>query len=366
MECESTMRDKDNKNRCLVITGESGAARTPHRWSCAAIVAAAITSVSGGCGPDTWPSVRPRGDLSVHQATSTSRPAQTLNLQDAPGASLGKYRMHWPKRARAEVDDRIAQLATVLRQKKVGVVSQLAAGVDFAKLLDDNRLEAAYDERFDILWVRDEALAKGMEMPSSDIGEKRAQLLMKDTFNDLAAAGLIDRRHYDLADIRPSHHHLRAGADDGSVPTQEMVVEYRFRVIRKLNGIDVPNNGILVGIAPSGQRSSIKMGGVQIESAHNGVEERPVQANAVIVRTVANGDIGERCENEISPGHGKHVTWSKLMYVMPEGAAEAVVEPTMVYRFAKTSVGPNGATAIAPATLLSFSLVNSSLPPAKL
>src|SRR5512138_3774191 len=108
-------------------------------------------SVSGGCGPDTWPGVPPRGDLSVHQAAATSRPAQALNLQDGPGASLGKYRLLWPKRARADVDDRIAKLATVLRQKKVSVVSQLAAGGDFARLLDDNRLEAAYDERFDIL-----------------------------------------------------------------------------------------------------------------------------------------------------------------------------------------------------------------------
>jgi hypothetical protein len=38
-----------------------------------------------------------------------------------------------------------------------------------------------------------------------------------------------------------------------------------FAVGSQLTGTDVPNNGIPIGIPPSGRRSSIKIGGVQVE-----------------------------------------------------------------------------------------------------
>ena len=349
MEYEWNVKDK----------GPKGPSKASGRWSTAAVVGTMLIGATAGCERDGPPNVPPGAALSAHMAAATP-PARTLNLQDAPGASLGKYRMYWPKRGQVEVNDRITKVAAVLRQKKVSLVSPSAVGRDFARPLDDNKLEVAYDGSYDSMWVRDEALAKAVESPS-DIGEKKAQSAMKDAFNDLIASGLVESRHYDLGDIRPSHHYLRKGSDDGS-PIQEMVVEYRFRVLRKLNGIEVPNSGILIGIAPSGQRSTIKMGGVEIDSTYNGVEERPGQVDSVIARKVANADISKRFEKEVSPGNEKRVSWNKLMYVMPEEASEAIVEPTMVYRISDVSVGPSGEASLAPAKLYSFSLSDQSIP----
>lgn len=329
------------------------------RWAEVAAVGAILIGSAAGCEQEVSPTM----EIAAHRAAAAT-PAPTLNLQDGPGAALGKYQMHWPKRSQDEVADRIAKVATVLRQKPVRLVLPSAVGRDLAKPLDDDKLQVAYDGNYDTIWVRDEALVMAEESPS-DIGEKQAQSAMKAAFKDLVAAGLIEARHYDLGDIQAGHHHLRAGSDDGS-PTREIIVEYRFRVLRKLNGIDVPNNGILIGIAPSGQRSTVKMGGVKIDSVYNGAEERPTQANSVVSRKVASADIKKRFEKEVLPANDKHIVWSKLMYVMPEGLQEALVEPTMVYRFAPLAVGAGGEAHVMFARLYSFSLSDEGKPPVDL
>jgi hypothetical protein len=313
----------------------------------------------GGCDEGATPSLA-RG-ARVAAATPTAR---TLNLMDGPGASLGKYRMYWPKRAQQEVNDRIAKSATVLRGKRVGVTSPSLINLQPSKPLDDDKLLVSYDADYDTLWVRDEEVLKPGKS-TSDVGEAKARAAMKSVFGDFVTAGLLDARHYDPKDVQTGHHR-RLAFTDGNPDTQEFVVEYRFRMLRKLNGIDLPNNGILIGIAPSGRRSSIKIGGVQVESVDNGIEEVPVLSDGVLSRKVATQDLQKRFDKEVRPGKRKDISWNKLMYVMPKDARDAVVEPSMVYRFSAISTNSQGDELVEPVELYAFSLVDPNKPAANL
>jgi hypothetical protein len=324
-------------------------------WVKAAMAGAILIGAAAGCEQDG----DPRAEIGGHQRAATTR-SRTPSVQDAPGALLAKYRMYWPTRSQEEVADRTTKVATVLRQKQVHLLSPSPVLRDSAKPFDDDKVLVSYDADYDTLWVRDEDLLMA-EGSSADIGEEKARSAMKSVFDDLVAAGLLDSRHYDPSDVQTGHHRLSFGMR-GSPTIRESVVEYRFRMLRKLNGLDVPNNGILIGIAPSGQRSSIKIGGVQVESTDNGVDELPVLSGGVVTRNVSTEDLQKRFEKEVRAGTKKHVGWKRLMYVMPEGAREAVVEPSMVYRFACVGADAQGAEYVEPAQLYSFSVVDPSKP----
>lgn len=60
----------------------------------AAAAGAILMGSAAGCEQDG----RPRAEIAAQQAAAAA-PARTLNLQDAPGVSLGRYRMYWPKRS---------------------------------------------------------------------------------------------------------------------------------------------------------------------------------------------------------------------------------------------------------------------------
>lgn len=270
--------------------------------------------------------------------------------------------MYWPTRSQQEVGERAAKAATVLRGKPVTITATSGITTQFSNAFSDDKLESSYDGDFDTLWVRDRSLALAVTGKSThDVGEEEARSSMKLAFQDMVTAGLVDSQHYDVGDVQTGHHRVRLGMD-GSPVTEEHVVEYRFRMLRKLNGIAVPNNGLVIGIAPSGIRSSIKLGGVQIDSVNNGVEERPKEAAALITRKVAQEAIQLRFERDISPGRRKHLTWNKLMYVMPTGARSAVVEPSMVYHFAPIGTNANGEEYVEPTQLYAFSLFDSNAP----
>jgi len=148
---------------------------------------------------------------------------------------------------------------------------------------------------------------------------------------------------------------------------KDIVVEYRFRLLRKLNGIDVAQAGIVLGIAPTGRRSSLQIGGVEVESkvipVEDGEAEQPGPSGRILPRQV--GDAAQRFKTDVEMGKSLHINWARKMYVMPTDADEAVIEPMMVYRYAeKTAV--DGQEVVAPAEIVGLSLTDKFAKPKNL
>jgi hypothetical protein len=101
-----------------------------------------------------------------------------------------------------------------------------------------------------------------------------------------------------------------------------------------LNGIDVANNWIVIGVSPEARLSTVRVAGVQIESSGAESLETPSAGGDIATQTVSTDDAAKRFKQGMEmSGKAHHIHWSKKMYYMPAGAREAIVEPRLVVRF---------------------------------
>jgi phosphate-selective porin len=228
---------------------------------------------------------------------------------------------------------------------------------------NDRSITVDYRSQFDELRVDDRSRLPERR-PSTDIGEKTAENLAKAAISALAANGVIAQDQYAIDDMATGHHQREEYAGDGK-PTVTYTVEYRFRMLRKLNGIDVANSAVVIGITPDGQLSSVRLGGVQFETQGSGTSVTPAGIGSIFERAVSAEAIAERFNREVGGvGNAKHIVWSKKMYVMPSDVTEATLEPMMVYRFALMATSSRGSTIVGKAQTLGYSLADANIAPA--
>ncbi len=178
-------------------------------------------------------------------------------------------------------------------------------------------------------------LLEGPDAPESLIDEDEALAVFHDTLARLEGAGLVVTTQYDMERIQSGHRVAGSGTRNGSGAT-EYIREYRFTVLRSLNGIPVANNGIRIGIHASGKVSSLRLGGVAIESHVDGRgHELPVHPGWSMPRTVSREQVRARFDDMFSSLSTAHVDFEGVMYVLPRGAPPAVVEPVYFYRFSR-------------------------------
>lgn len=257
-----------------------------------------------------------------------------LNSGDSPGALLGVYRAYWPKRGDAELADRVTKLATVLGGTSARLIAPEKLRELDSRPFDDQKFQVSYKEQFDDLVIRVPSRLPDA-LPDTDIGEGAARSIAGQAIEALYSSGLVTKGQYSLTDFGTGHRKRGEYAGDGS-PVKNYVVEYRFRSLRKLNGIDVANNGIVIGVTPSGELSSIRVGGAQIDSVNDGGEEKPTAAGRIFVRAVDTAAVERRFQSEVAPDGKKTVFWKTPMYVVPRHAPESLIEPVIAYRYAQT------------------------------
>lgn len=274
---------------------------------------------------------------------------------DAPGTvgdKLGKFRLFVPKRTTTEVLGRAQALARVLGQKNVALSADAQVSTNWTKPLDDKSTDVAYDSQNDVLQVK-VAPADGF----GDVGEPAAREEMKRVVDDLANAGLIKRRQFD-AKLATIGHHKRITGNRRTQETTETVIEYRYFVERRVGGIQVANSPLVVGISPLGKRSSIRIGGVDVESVERAGIDYPSATGTTFARTVAARELDDRFAAQVAPGRNKELVWKGLIYRLPVGVRDAVVEPRMDYRFVVKHVLPDGSTTLGDRSVASFSLAD--------
>jgi hypothetical protein len=284
--------------------------------------------------------------------------APALNMRKAPGDRVGMYRMSWPKLSQSERLNRIHAAAATLAQRQLQLVRADIPDREWVLPVDDTKLRVHYHERFNEVRIRDEG-ATQMGTPSADIGERAARSQAGAFLNDLATAGFVNGGHYTIDTAETGH--MRGGRVGGS-PQDEWLVEYRFKMFRKVNGIEVAGTRLTIGISPTGRRSSLRHGGLKIDSTGVADEEVPMATGHTAIRQVTADEIAKRFSEEVEVGERKMVRREREMYMIPEGVSEAVVGPSRIVEYSRVMTSRNGEDVFAPARTVGFSLTQRQKP----
>lgn len=283
---------------------------------------------------------------------------KTLNTTNDPGALLGSYHFSWPQLTKDETLAKASKLAKAIFNQYVSIDgSNFEDKKWFSPFKENTKMIFYYNKQYNDFRIKDMSLLETNKKPATDVGEKTAKVQMANLVNKLISEGIIQDGQFDLNSVTTGHHKVKIGIKGQGVIDQ-WVAEYRFRMMRKLNGIDVANAGLHIGIHPSGKISSIRFGGIEIESIYNGSEELPGSKGKIIKRQVSDGDIEVKVNKEIIQGSSKFVKWKRLMYVMPNNLQDGAIEPKMVYKYAGKNQSPNGNNYFSDVKYIALSLTD--------
>lgn len=288
---------------------------------------------------------------------------KTLNTTSEPGALLGSYHFSWPQLTNNEALAKASKLAkTIFNQNLSTDGSSFEDKKWFSPFKENTKISFYYNKKYNDFRLKDMGLLGTNKKPVTDVGEKEAKVQMANLVNKLISDGIINDGQFDLNSVTTGHHKVKIGIKGQGV-TDQWVAEYRFRMMRKLNGIEVANAGLHIGVHPSGKISSTRFGGVEIESIYGDSEELPGSNGKIIKRQVSDGDIEIRVNKEIIQGSSKFVKWKRLMYVMPNNLQDGAIEPKMVYKYAGKHKLANGDNYFSDVKYVALSLTDSKALP---
>jgi len=169
---------------------------------------------------------------------------------------------------------------------------------------------------------------------SNDIGEAAARQEMVAMFAKMAAAGVINGADFDTSKARLGF--AKFGIASGGTAANEIVTEYRYSLLRQINGIDFANAGLRIAIHRTGRVASIRVGGAQVSSLRDGVGmEQPLGSGRRFARGVPNEVIEARFTRDVP--NARRIR-SEVMYILPDGVRSALLEPMQTYTFSRVFV----------------------------
>ena len=286
------------------------------------------------------------------------------------GSSVVKLVARWPKRTPGEVAQRMKSLGTSLLAGR-GALDNVGLQAALLKFRPDaefwafdngnvdgrSRLHFTYHVKSDDLRVEDVGLLE--QISPGEIDEATARSLMKEAVGRLVAAGLVRAEDYDPTGASLAWRRIGEGRKDENVV--DKILEYRFSLLRQINGVPFANAGIRVGVHRTGTVSSLRVGGAEILSVRQGGLETPTDARGgVVTRVVARADIALRFGQEFPNAK----IWTQgLMYAMRDDVEEDVIEPKEHFLFTRVSESPDGTKVFAPGERVSYSTTEVGAPP---
>ncbi|MGH9380198.1 MAG: hypothetical protein ACRD2Z_06255 [Thermoanaerobaculia bacterium] len=318
---------------------------------------------------------------SAQDRTATATPAPRMlarpQLEDVKAPELGRgaaitaFEMTW-REAEPEIAQKLlaGALAVVLGEepaRRVAGREVLAAAVRGEEVgtwtrLPDSPVLVRYDTDYDEIRILYEELeVANVAVAGRDIGERRAQELAEAYLERLGKAGAVDDRLYENAALQIGY----AMAGDGPVEKEVRpgrVVEYRFTFRPRLKGIELANAGVRLGILASGELTGLRLGGVTPQGEWRRGELVSTVGDSERRIRVGVDELMQRFYKNIPRGAEPQVAWSRVMYVMPEGRSEAVVEPMLIVSYTlQTEV--QGERVVSRRKTLGFSLTDPEAAP---
>ncbi len=264
--------------------------------------------------------------------------AQDRSAEPGVGSAVAAFEMEFVKRAPEEVLKRtqfVGQLFTGKRLALANTATRFAqpADADWHPVFADMpQLLARYLPQVDEIRLLDSELSKDLKSPPA-IDQAGAMKLAQHYLEQLASARLVDLRHYDLKRAQIGYHRALSGTHASPRPELERITEYRITLRPAINGIEVATAGVRIGIHASGRLVGVRLGGATIKTQPQGELDIPVGEGKYLSRSVSNEEIDKRFAEASLKSDGRKTHWSRLMYAMPPGAHQAVVEPQLLYAY---------------------------------
>lgn len=284
-----------------------------------------------------------------------------------PGQRVASFEMTWTQRSPEMIMSRVQAAAEVMAGRRLERGAKADSTRSSKEMLhrirlrlpDAPSLEAVYLPEYDELRIGDQELAASTS-PKSEISQEEAIGIAKHALEALAQRNLVDLRHFnwEKADIASTW--VGGGSIDGKAQLEKHRLEYRITLRRTVNGIEVANAGIRLGIHISGRISSVRLGGVSVASkpGATGLEE-PTGTGRWMRSSATIADIRSRFAREMVPAKAKpRVAWSRVMYVMPENKRTALVQPLYVVSYSLEFPSDEGNTVVSRRMTVGFSLVD--------
>jgi hypothetical protein len=255
---------------------------------------------------------------------------EALVKEGDPGNLLA-VELYWKTRTTDEISKRVVTFLQMIAGKSIehGAVRKTLSDPEnigrwISLLPDEPEIMVKVVEEYDEIRVINPELA---DTPVKNaIGEKEAIAISAKHIEQMARAGLLNGLNYDTRNSQVGRLVIGEGSLDGKEKS-EQVTEYRITVRPDINGIELANAGVRIGVHVSGKLSSIRVGGV---SANMKTTKR-------IVRKVQEEEAEKKFAKLIPAGARPAIAWSRIMYAMPDGVRKALIEPQLIYSYSLQS-----------------------------
>lgn len=308
---------------------------------------------------------RPLAIAAVTLAVAAGGAAQSIE-------KFASFEMTWPQRSPEEVSARVnAAVEAITGQKpKSGYAKRpytppAEGGRVQVKVAEAPALEISYLPDYDEIRISDIELAASTS-PEKEISRDEAVAVAKKAFEQLAARKLVNASDYNWERVDVASTWVGGGSLDGHEIEEKKRVEYRLTLRRQINGIEVANAGVRIGVHASGRVSALRIGGVAVASKTTDIEQPTGKGRWLTSKTSVN-DLQERFAREIAVKETKpKVAWARVMYVMPENQRTAVVAPLYVVSYSVEVPTDEGQTAVSRRRTIGYSLVDPQAAPVDL
>lgn len=265
----------------------------------------------------------------------------------------------WPVRTANEIQTRLHAAAEVIAQQQLSPVAVSAATSWTRPFQQAPYLALRYDSAHDEMRMFDGAILLD-QAPGKDIGEPAARSAMLATLADLNQRGLLDLTHFDPASAELSFRRAGYGSRQAGAVSQ-WVVEYRYKLLRRLGGVEFVNAYVVIGIHRTGVRSSLRLGGAKVSSSWVAGVETPLPPGSLRPQQVAIPDIRAKFFLRFATQSTANVIWEKVLYAIDDEQTPGIIEPRYVIAYAPTTVA-GGKTVVSPRRLEAFSLLDAKVP----
>ena len=343
------------------------------RTACMFVIAAAAIVVAGGEVSSQSAQGITTERPSLEGVAPKILPRPQMVQQSSPvlkeGVMIAAFEMGWEEAPKQDVLRRIAAAASIMLGAQVDqptAMKSLGEAIVPTRSASWSRLEIApqlmirYDAAHDEVRLINEELDVATDL-GSDIGENAAREAAEKFLDQLTSAGVLDKRLYAQAVLQLGYKRIGSGARDGKARL-DRIAEYRFTFRPRLEGVEIANAGIRMGVLASGNLASLRFGGVTPKgewigdklrpSGKGGYREARIDANAILSRLY--GTVAKEASVDIA--------WSRLMYVVTEERKQDVVEPMFVVSLTERRL-VDGQWISSRRKTLAFSVTDPRAPP---
>jgi hypothetical protein len=255
---------------------------------------------------------------------------------------LGMLEMRWERPSERVVAERIIAVAEVMLQRRIDreeARKALAPAISGHERGSWTRFEVApellvrYLPEVDEIRVLNEELTISNEVRGS-LGEQQIVELAGRYLRELGTRRALDAALYDLRDAEIGYGRAGAGQVTG-VREYDRIVEFRVTLRPRINGIEVANAGVRLGIRPTGELVSLRFGGVSMRPVEGESILKPEREGTLPKQEVPKERIKARFYRSLPQGVAAEIHWERVMYVMPEDRERAVVQPLYVLSYSE-------------------------------